>query len=219
MRVLNFRAAPSLKQPVGRVRFRRPSALIPHRGDATPTVVRLRFETASLLNYEFNWSHRIWPKCYDMLFGKLVMRRSGVLEFTRRRRPTSRRLGATRPAVDPRPFAPTSTPCPNPPPSSTPTSSPTPPRPPPPPASATTPTSSPPPKNAASRSWLADAPFEPFDFHGYIFANRRVIGFGWRYDYSRRAVELPRPYRPNSSPCASRSPASPASRPRRSSRC
>jgi len=30
-------------------------------------------------------------------------------------------------------------------------------------------------------------PFKPFDFHGYE-ANRRVVGFGFRYDYSRRAV-------------------------------
>jgi len=33
--------------------------------------------------------------------------------------------------------------------------------------------------------------FEPFDFHGYL-ANRRVVGFGLRYDYgSRDVVEAP----------------------------
>ncbi len=30
-------------------------------------------------------------------------------------------------------------------------------------------------------------PFKPFDFHGYE-ANRQVVGFGFRYDYSRRGV-------------------------------
>jgi alkylated DNA repair dioxygenase AlkB len=34
---------------------------------------------------------------------------------------------------------------------------------------------------------LAALPFEPFDFHGWE-ANRRVVGFGFRYDYSRRGV-------------------------------
>ncbi len=38
---------------------------------------------------------------------------------------------------------------------------------------------------------LADLPFAPFDFHGYL-ANRRVVGFGLRYDYgSREVVEAP----------------------------
>jgi alkylated DNA repair dioxygenase AlkB len=38
---------------------------------------------------------------------------------------------------------------------------------------------------------LADLPFAPFDFHGYL-ANRRVVGFGLRYDYgSRGVVEAP----------------------------
>jgi alkylated DNA repair dioxygenase AlkB len=33
--------------------------------------------------------------------------------------------------------------------------------------------------------------FEPFDFHGHL-ANRRVVGFGLRYDYGRRdVVEAP----------------------------
>src|SRR5271166_2254300 len=34
---------------------------------------------------------------------------------------------------------------------------------------------------------LAALPFKPFDFHGYR-ANRQVVGFGYRYDYDRRAV-------------------------------
>jgi alkylated DNA repair dioxygenase AlkB len=34
---------------------------------------------------------------------------------------------------------------------------------------------------------LAALPFKPFDFHGYQ-ANRQVVGFGYRYDYNRRAV-------------------------------
>ncbi|MBV8442189.1 MAG: alpha-ketoglutarate-dependent dioxygenase AlkB [Hyphomicrobiales bacterium] len=34
---------------------------------------------------------------------------------------------------------------------------------------------------------LAALPFKPFDFHGYQ-AKRQVVGFGFRYDYDRRAV-------------------------------
>ena len=34
---------------------------------------------------------------------------------------------------------------------------------------------------------LSTLPFKPFDFHGYQ-ANRQVVGFGYRYDYDRRAV-------------------------------
>jgi alkylated DNA repair dioxygenase AlkB len=38
---------------------------------------------------------------------------------------------------------------------------------------------------------LETLPFEPFDFHGHL-ANRRVVGFGLRYDYgSRNVVEAP----------------------------
>jgi len=37
-------------------------------------------------------------------------------------------------------------------------------------------------------------PFKPFEFHGYL-GNRRVISFGWRYDYSgaqlRKAESVP----------------------------
>jgi hypothetical protein len=34
---------------------------------------------------------------------------------------------------------------------------------------------------------LARLAFKPFDFHGYQ-ANRKVVSFGYRYDYDRRAV-------------------------------
>ena len=34
---------------------------------------------------------------------------------------------------------------------------------------------------------LGDLPFKAFDFHGHL-ANRRVVGFGLRYDYERRQV-------------------------------
>jgi alkylated DNA repair dioxygenase AlkB len=34
---------------------------------------------------------------------------------------------------------------------------------------------------------LGALPFKPFDFHGYQ-ARRQVVGFGWRYDYGRRAM-------------------------------
>lgn len=38
---------------------------------------------------------------------------------------------------------------------------------------------------------LAGLPFAPFDFHGHL-ANRRVVGFGLRYDYGvREVVEAP----------------------------
>jgi len=30
-------------------------------------------------------------------------------------------------------------------------------------------------------------PFKPFAFHGY-FASRRIVSFGWRYDYAERAL-------------------------------
>jgi alkylated DNA repair dioxygenase AlkB len=30
-------------------------------------------------------------------------------------------------------------------------------------------------------------PFQPFAFHGYL-GNRRVVSFGWRYDYAGRAL-------------------------------
>jgi alkylated DNA repair dioxygenase AlkB len=42
-------------------------------------------------------------------------------------------------------------------------------------------------EEAALARELAGLAFEPFDFHGYL-ANRRVVGFGFRYDYARRSV-------------------------------
>ena len=45
---------------------------------------------------------------------------------------------------------------------------------------------------AAEETALIEAleaqPFAPFDFHGYL-ANRRVVSFGLRYDYGKRAIE------------------------------
>jgi alkylated DNA repair dioxygenase AlkB len=34
---------------------------------------------------------------------------------------------------------------------------------------------------------LESLPFQPFNFHGHL-ANRRVVGFGLRYDYDRRGL-------------------------------
>jgi alkylated DNA repair dioxygenase AlkB len=45
--------------------------------------------------------------------------------------------------------------------------------------------------SAAEEARLIEAivalPFKPFEFHGYL-GKRRVVAFGWRYDYSARAV-------------------------------
>ena len=35
---------------------------------------------------------------------------------------------------------------------------------------------------------LRELPFEAFRFHGYV-GNRRVVSFGWRYDFSRERAE------------------------------
>jgi alkylated DNA repair dioxygenase AlkB len=35
---------------------------------------------------------------------------------------------------------------------------------------------------------MAELPFKPFEFHGYL-GNRRTVSFGLRYDYGRQAVE------------------------------
>ena len=43
---------------------------------------------------------------------------------------------------------------------------------------------------AEERAWLRELealPFKPFEFHGY-FGKRRIVAFGWRYDYSGRAL-------------------------------
>jgi alkylated DNA repair dioxygenase AlkB len=45
----------------------------------------------------------------------------------------------------------------------------------------------PPSEETALAATLAGLSFEPFDFHGHK-ANRRVVWFGLRYDYGRRAV-------------------------------
>ena len=40
------------------------------------------------------------------------------------------------------------------------------------------------------RDWLREIealPFKPFEFHGYL-GKRRIVSFGWRYDYSGRAL-------------------------------
>jgi alkylated DNA repair dioxygenase AlkB len=40
---------------------------------------------------------------------------------------------------------------------------------------------------------LEHLPFKPFDFQGFL-ANRRVVSFGYRYDYDRRAVVEAAPF-------------------------
>ena len=64
---------------------------------------------------------------------------------------------------------------------------------------------------------LADLPFEAFDFHGHL-ANRRVVGFGLRYNYERRAVVEAPPFRTSSNLSKPGSPPSPAARRRFSCR-
>src|SRR5262245_62699536 len=39
---------------------------------------------------------------------------------------------------------------------------------------------------------IASLPFRPFEFHGYV-ANRRVVSFGWRYDFAGRALTKSEP--------------------------
>jgi alkylated DNA repair dioxygenase AlkB len=34
---------------------------------------------------------------------------------------------------------------------------------------------------------LETLPFKPFEFHGF-FGNRRIVSYGWRYDYAGRAL-------------------------------
>ena len=40
---------------------------------------------------------------------------------------------------------------------------------------------------------LAQLPFKPFDFLGYL-ANRQVVSFGYRYDYDRRVIVEAAPF-------------------------
>jgi alkylated DNA repair dioxygenase AlkB len=35
---------------------------------------------------------------------------------------------------------------------------------------------------------IAELPLQPFDFHGFL-GKRRVLSFGWRYDYTARGVQ------------------------------
>ena len=42
---------------------------------------------------------------------------------------------------------------------------------------------------------LQRLPFKPFDFHGF-FGRRQVVSFGWRYDYTRRAIQEVEPIPP-----------------------
>jgi hypothetical protein len=41
---------------------------------------------------------------------------------------------------------------------------------------------------------FAELPFAPFEFHGFL-GKRRVVSFGWRYDYGARRLQeaLPLP--------------------------
>lgn len=43
-------------------------------------------------------------------------------------------------------------------------------------------------EEARLEAWLATLPFEPFQFRGYE-GKRRVISFGWRYDFTRSHLE------------------------------
>lgn len=36
-------------------------------------------------------------------------------------------------------------------------------------------------------SQIEGLPFKPFEFHGYL-GNRRIVSFGWRYDYAARTL-------------------------------
>jgi len=48
---------------------------------------------------------------------------------------------------------------------------------------------------AEQRSWLERLqalPFKPFEFHGYL-GKRRIVSFGWRYDYAGRALRPSEP--------------------------
>jgi alkylated DNA repair dioxygenase AlkB len=39
---------------------------------------------------------------------------------------------------------------------------------------------------------IAPLPFKPFEFHGFL-GNRRIVSFGWRYDYAGRALRASDP--------------------------
>ncbi|HZQ01598.1 MAG TPA: alpha-ketoglutarate-dependent dioxygenase AlkB [Reyranella sp.] len=42
---------------------------------------------------------------------------------------------------------------------------------------------------------IESLPFKPFEFHGYL-GKRRIVSFGWRYDYGARAVRRSDPLPP-----------------------
>jgi len=44
----------------------------------------------------------------------------------------------------------------------------------------------------AWREMLQGLPFKPFEFHGYL-GKRRVVSFGWRYDYAGRRLRQSEP--------------------------
>lgn len=50
-------------------------------------------------------------------------------------------------------------------------------------------------EQAALVARFAELPFKPFEFHGYL-GKRRVVSFGWRYDYGGRALEQSDPIPP-----------------------
>lgn len=50
-------------------------------------------------------------------------------------------------------------------------------------------------EEAALARELGALPFKPFDFQGFL-ANRRVVSFGYRYDYNSRAVVEAEPFPP-----------------------
>jgi len=47
-------------------------------------------------------------------------------------------------------------------------------------------------EEAALVQRLETLPFKPFEFHGY-FGKRRIVSFGWRYDYAGRALRASEP--------------------------
>ncbi|HUH84631.1 MAG TPA: alpha-ketoglutarate-dependent dioxygenase AlkB [Stellaceae bacterium] len=50
-------------------------------------------------------------------------------------------------------------------------------------------------EEAALVAAFAGLPFQPFDFHGYL-GKRRVVSFGWRYDYGGNALRESEPMPP-----------------------
>lgn len=50
-------------------------------------------------------------------------------------------------------------------------------------------------EEAALAGEIAALPFAPFQFHGYE-GNRRVVSFGWAYDFARQVLEPAKPIPP-----------------------